>query len=527
MNKFTKALLVFLLVLLGAAAYGVARVGFEESEQEIKPLKNRPESSSTSSPASHGQAEEAGQGQEAVLHPMSVVSLREQDYAGGQFTLKEELQNGSNYERYIASYESEGLNINGLLTVPLGEKPKAGFPAVVFVHGYIPPDQYSTTGSYPTYQARLARAGFVTYKPDLRGHDESEGEPVSAHFSEKYVVDTLNALAYLKEHKDVDPGRLGYWGHSNGGEIGLRVAVVSNDIQAYSFWAGVVGSYEDMLETYNNDIPFLKDAEHNLIQENGLPSENPDFWGKLDPYNYLPSISAPIQLQHATGDESVPVELSLSLRQSLESAGKAVEYIEYQGDDHNITQNSATAWERTINFFRDNLGLENPELALPLGRPEERIIKKNFGTYVTPESSPVEDEKFRGYHTGVDWEVFPEEIGNEVEVKAVCSGQLADKSYVSGYGGVAVQDCELNDEPVTVIYGHLDLASIAFGINEQIGAGQVLGALGEHKSQETDGERKHLHLGIRKGSEVNFQGYVDSEDKLSAWLDPCDYVCGD
>jgi dipeptidyl aminopeptidase/acylaminoacyl peptidase len=75
----------------------------------------------------------------------------------------------------------------------------------------------------------------------------------------------------------------------------------------------------------------------------------------LDPYNYLADISAPIELQHATGDDSVPIELSLSLKQALEKNNKVVEYHEYQGDDHNIGQNSSLAWQRTINFFNRHL----------------------------------------------------------------------------------------------------------------------------------------------------------------------------
>jgi uncharacterized protein len=290
------------------------------------------------------------------LHPMAIEALRQGDYPGGDFTLEETLPNGINYQRFVASYQSEGLKINGLLTVPLAPKSVNGYAAVVFVHGHIPPNQYSTVNSYPTYQAALARGGFVTFKPDLRGHAQSEGEPASAHFSEKYVIDTLNAIAYLKMYQDVDPDRIGYWGHSNGGEIGLRVVTVSKDVKAASFWAGVVGSYIDMFETYNDQIGFLRRATStNLVVENGLPSENTAFWNQLDPYSYLGEISIPIELQHGTNDSSVPIELSLSLKQALEQAGKEVIYFEYRGDDHNIGSNSEIAWQRSIDFFKEHL----------------------------------------------------------------------------------------------------------------------------------------------------------------------------
>jgi len=287
--------------------------------------------------------------------PLSIESLRQRKYPGSDFVIKETLPNGTNYEQFIASYQSEGLKIYGLLTTPLDPKPSDGFPAIVFIHGYIPPQEYSTTGDYPTYQARLARNGFVTFKPDLRGHGQSEGDPVSAHYSEKYVVDTMHAISYLKNHPDVNTEKIGYWGHSNGGEIGLRIVTISKDIKAASFWAGVVGSYKDMLETYNDQISFLKNEDNPLIQEHGLPSENPQFWKKIDPYYFLNYISAPIQLQHGTSDSSVPIELSLSLKKSLEEAGKDVQYFEYPGDNHNISNNVNLAWQRTITFFEQNL----------------------------------------------------------------------------------------------------------------------------------------------------------------------------
>lgn len=293
--------------------------------------------------------------EEMQLHPMAIESLRSGVYSGGDFVVEEKLLNGTNYQQSVVSYQSEGLKIFGLLTVPLAKKPEGGYPSVVFVHGYIPPSQYSTTGNYPSYQATLARAGFVTFKPDLRGHGNSEGSPVSAHFSEKYVVDTLNAIEYMKDYADINPERIGYWGHSNGGEIGLRVAVVNEDIKAYALWAGVVGSYEDMLETYNDKIPFLKDRKNSLTEKYGLPSKNVEFWGDIEPYTYLGDISAPIQLHHGTKDKSVPLELSMSLNEELKKIGKEVEYFEYKGDDHNIGNNSSLAWRETIQFFDEVL----------------------------------------------------------------------------------------------------------------------------------------------------------------------------
>jgi len=50
--------------------------------------------------------------------------------------------------------------------------------------------------------------------------------------------------------------------------------------------------------------------------------------------------------------------------------------------------------------------------------------------------------------------------------------------------------------------------------------GQVLGLLGAGETSETDGQRKHLHLGIHLGSQIELRGYVESSAQLTNWLDP-------
>ena len=67
------------------------------------------------------------------------------------------------YTSYITSYTSDGLKINGLLTKPTSKIPVDGWPAIVFIHGYIPPTLYKTTENYGLYVDVLAKAGFVVF----------------------------------------------------------------------------------------------------------------------------------------------------------------------------------------------------------------------------------------------------------------------------------------------------------------------------------------------------------------------------
>lgn len=158
---------------------------------------------------------------------------------------------------------------------------------------------------------------------------------------------------------------------------------------------------------------------------------------------------------------------------------------------------------------------------MPLPRGPARVTKKRFGTYVHPGALPVSPERFTGYHAGVDFEVFAGEERIDVSVAAVCTGALILKQWIGGYGGVAVQRCDAPDvDDVTVLYGHLDLASIKRNVGAPLVAGEHLGNLGDGYSGETDGERKHLHLSVHRGSAIELRGYVQVKAQLASWIDP-------
>jgi len=158
-------------------------------------------------------------------------------------------------------------------------------------------------------------------------------------------------------------------------------------------------------------------------------------------------------------------------------------------------------------------------IAPPLPDAPRRITKKPFGIYVTPNDSPVSPERFRGYHSGVDFEAPADEQDTDMPVSAICSGSLLLKKWAGGYGGVAVQKCVIAGDDVTVIYGHLRLASIKDDVGAQLAAGASFAVLGRGYGPETDGERKHLHLGIHRGEAVVLLGYVPKISDLDQWLD--------
>ena len=291
----------------------------------------------------------------AADNPLVIENMRARSYPGSEIVIEQTLAPGANYARYVASHLSDGFKIYGLLTVPNGTPPVSGWPIILFNHGYIPPEIYRTTERYIAYQDGFARNGYITFKSDYRGHGNSEGEARSGHGNPDYTADVLNALTSLQRFPNADPERIGMWGHSMGGSIVLRSMVVTDTVKVGVIWAGVVASYPDLLNRFElQGVPvpeWFARWRDEFIAAYGTPAENPDFWASISPNSYLADLSGPIQLQHTTGDESVPVQYSDVLADQIETVGGVVEYHRYNGDNHNISANFGTAMARSIAFF--------------------------------------------------------------------------------------------------------------------------------------------------------------------------------
>lgn len=301
----------------------------------------------------------------ADSYPLAITAMQAKAYPGSDIVIEETLSAGPGYNRYIVSYQSDGLKLFGLLTVPTGVKPAAGWPVILLNHGYIPPSEYSTDQSYAGIVAPLAAAGYIVFKPDYRGHGNSPGIPYQSYVSPDYVTDSLNALASIKKYKDANPNEIGVWGHSMGGNITLHELVITHDFKAAVIMAGVVGSYSDILDwwkarvatgvlTTENDLQ-TDQLLLQMVSLHGTPQTNPGFWNAIDPTYFISNIGTPVQIQVGSADVVVPPSFSQGLTAQLQKAGKSVTYHLYPGADHNLSPDTAEAMAEAVSFFNQYL----------------------------------------------------------------------------------------------------------------------------------------------------------------------------
>lgn len=301
-----------------------------------------------------------------VGEDLTIAALLEREITGSAITFEQQLADGPNYSQYIASYISEGNKIYGLLTVPFGDPPPGGFKAIVFNHGYIPPDSYQTTERYVAYVSTLASHGFVVFKIDMRGHGNSEGQATGTYYSPGYTIDAIAAFKSLQTLPYVDPQGIGMWGHSMAGNLVMRALLIEPDIKAAVIWAGAVYSYDDFVRYRIND-PQRPAANSEppqgsprrsraLLALYGEPDLTRPYWRAVSLTENIGYLQSPVQIHHAVNDSVVNIGYSIELSDVLARNNKLYEFYQYSGGEHNIdSPYFDEAMLRTLAFFQKHL----------------------------------------------------------------------------------------------------------------------------------------------------------------------------
>ena len=223
------------------------------------------------------------------LASLSVETLRARSY-GSTLTVEAPLESAG-HDTFLASFQSDGLREYARVDLPVAAIPGAGYPVVVFLHGWVgikaAPglDFYATAGSdYNLLIKAYVAAGFVVVTPGFRGHGTVNGVPadgieylaawdngsyVSPAF---YAIDALNLIEGLNTLETVD---WAHWhrsaarqvrldlhhvnvvGHSQGGDVALIALAAASagsslhtTVAAGSIWSGCFPRRLTQLATY-------------------------------------------------------------------------------------------------------------------------------------------------------------------------------------------------------------------------------------------------------------------------------------
>jgi dipeptidyl aminopeptidase/acylaminoacyl peptidase len=251
----------------------------------------------------------------------------------------------------------DGLPIPAYITLPPGRTAK-NLPAIVLPHGG--PDARDDM-DFDWLSQFLANRGYVVLQPNFRGSSGYGHKYTEAGLHQwglKIQDDVTDGVKKMIADGIVDPKRVCIFGWSFGGYVALAGAAFTPDLYACAVsMAGV------------SDLPIILGNER---EDSGERSGGLSFWESRigDPTTDTPRIEAtsparfadkvkcPVLLIHGEGDLTVRINQSEIMQRSLEKAGKTVEFVRIQGDDHYLLHSDTriqllTAVER---FLRASIG---------------------------------------------------------------------------------------------------------------------------------------------------------------------------
>lgn len=115
------------------------------------------------------------------------------------------------------SFDSDGLNLAGIIHAPDNLKPGDRRPAFLLLHGFGTGKDSTTMEVAANLMAEM---GYIALRFDFRGCGKSEGKPGWIICMDQ-VADTRNALTYMQSRDDVIAERVGVMGHSFGGAVSV------------------------------------------------------------------------------------------------------------------------------------------------------------------------------------------------------------------------------------------------------------------------------------------------------------------
>lgn len=252
----------------------------------------------------------------------------------------------------------DGLRIPTIITIPKESiSDLKDLPAVIMPHGG--PASYDEVGFNYRAQA-LASKGYLVIMPQFRGSSGlGSGHQTAGHgeWGRKMQDDLNDAVRFFEEKGVIDPDRVCIVGGSYGGYAALAAGAFSPEMYKCVVSINGIGN----LERFHNWVRVERGRSSEALayweMQIGRDDYSPEDARARSPELSADNYSAPVLLIHSKSDEIVPVSQSERMYRALERAGKEVEFIRLDGDDHYLSfgETRTQALKATIRFIEENL----------------------------------------------------------------------------------------------------------------------------------------------------------------------------
>jgi pimeloyl-ACP methyl ester carboxylesterase len=276
------------------------------------------------------------------LHANRLTGKFEDDGDEGTFAFQRAVEEQQPEEREV-TFRNGDTTLAGSVLLPKNARSKA--PGIVFLHGSGAEGRWASR-----YLAmRFARAGFAALIWDKRGVGKSQGDWRTATLDD-FAGDAVAAVEQLRSIPEVDAGRVGIHGHSQGGTLAPLIATKAPHV-AFIIGSSASGLSAEEVEIYSiensldlaslskeeasaarNYICLLVTTAYSNLPHQQLlerwqqvkgkpwaiepPPEADDWWSwsrqwaQYDPLVYWREVRMPVLLVYGANDQRVPARAS-------------------------------------------------------------------------------------------------------------------------------------------------------------------------------------------------------------------------
>jgi dipeptidyl aminopeptidase/acylaminoacyl peptidase len=246
--------------------------------------------------------------------------------------------------RYIKYKARDGLDIEGVLTLPKGREAK-DLPLIVMPHGGPWARDYVR---YDYWSQFLANRGYAVLQPNFRGstgygkafQDKGYGQMGLA-----MQDDVTDGVLHLANEGIIDKSRVCIAGASYGGYAAMWGVVKDPDMYRCSISIAGVANLRREVNDFGGSL-----LERTFRQQWGRMSED---FKAVSPANFAEKIKVPMLLIHGKRDTVVDYKQSVLMEKKMQEAGKQVEMLILPDADHYFERQNdriamLSAWEKFL-----------------------------------------------------------------------------------------------------------------------------------------------------------------------------------
>lgn len=228
----------------------------------------------------------------------------------------------------------DGLEIEGVLSLPQDFDSKKKYPLLVVIHGgptWASFPVHNMIRNYPIEQ--FIEKGFIVLEPNYRGSSGYGSKFLTANHRMLGIgdyEDVISGVDMLIEKGFADKERVGVMGWSQGGYISAFCATYSNRFKAISVGAGI-----------SNWVTYYVNTDITTFTREYLganPWKDKEIYEKTSPMTYINSACTPTLIQHGDKDGRVPTPNAFELYRGLKDMGVETELVIFKGMQHGPTK---------------------------------------------------------------------------------------------------------------------------------------------------------------------------------------------